>query len=79
MMSQEIPRRTDEELLVTHPIRGKAANWFFRLEEVSAGVWQVNGTDRWGRTVSITGYEENDLLARAESKAQQINADLGAT
>jgi len=78
-LTREIKRNSDEELLVTHPIRGKVSGWFFRLEEVSAGAWQVEGTDRWGRMISIGGSDEQELLTRAEAKAKQINDNLDAT
>lgn len=78
-MSQEIARKSDDELLVTYPIRGTAPDWFFRLDETSAGAWKVSGTDRWGRTVSITGHDEEDLLSRAESQARKISNSLDTT
>ena len=68
-----------EDLLATHPIRGETSGWFFRLEEVSASAWRVEGTDCLGRKVVLEGLDERELLARAEERARQINDGLDAT
>ncbi|MDH3747712.1 MAG: hypothetical protein OER97_05855 [Gammaproteobacteria bacterium] len=78
-MAQEVSRKPDEELLKTYPIRGKTTGWFFRLEETSAGAWSIYGTDPWGRTISLSGTDQDDLLMRAEADAQRIKDDVNAT
>jgi hypothetical protein len=44
------------------------------MDEVSANVWLVEGTDLWGRRVSRKGLDENELLAACEDDGRQIAA-----
>ncbi len=75
-MPLETTRKSVKELLSTHPIRAKATGWFFRLEDSPTGVWSIDGTDPWGRSVTLTGNDKDDVLARAEANAQRINDGL---
>ncbi len=78
-MPLETTRKSVKELLVTHPIRGKTTGWFFRLEDSPNGIWSIDGTDPWGRTVRLSGTDQDDVLARAEANARRINDGLNKT
>lgn len=45
------------------------AGWTFEVEETSAGVYLVRGTDRAGRTVQRHGTDEDALLAKCREWA----------
>ena len=75
----ETTRKAVKELLITHPIRGKTTGWFFRFEDLPNGVWSIDGTDPWGRTVRLSGTNQDDVLTRAEANAQRINDGLKKT
>ena len=49
--------------------------WIFEIDEVSAGVYQVNARDEQGRTIQLTDTEPNyeELLARARASAQEMS------
>lgn len=51
-------------------------NWTFDLDEVSAGVYQVVATHVAGCRVEVKGTEPDDLLERAASDAEKMEADL---
>jgi len=65
---------TEEVVLRDFPILGRAAGWFFRINEVSMGVYKAEGTDVWGRTVGRTGTDPDKLLAECEEDARGIPA-----
>ena len=47
--------------------------WTFRVEEVSAGVYEVAGQDRNGRRVSAVGTDPDSLVAKCKSDAATIS------
>lgn len=60
--------------LKEYPIRDLTDGWFFRIMEISPNVYQVEGVDRFGRSVSRTGTEMelDNLLKLCSQDAQQI-------
>lgn len=48
------------------------SGWAFSLEEVSAGVWRVVGTNQDGRSVERTGSDLEATLADCEAAALQL-------
>jgi len=44
-------------------------DWEFRMEEVSAGVYEVKGSDSHGRRVSAIGTDLDELIARCRREA----------
>jgi len=58
------------------PITNRVPGWYFRLFEQSAGVWRVDGTDLWGRTVNDVGTDENHVLDSCIEMAGDINKQL---
>jgi hypothetical protein len=54
------------------PIDGKIDGWFFRVEEVSNNVYEVCGTDLFGRKISRSGTDHDALLEACIYDARQI-------
>ena len=55
------------------PVRGSVRGWFFRVNELPSGRWQVRGRNRHGQTVDIIGDGPEDTLASAESEARALS------
>jgi hypothetical protein len=66
------------EYLAKYPIRDLVDGWFFRIQEVSNGVYEVEGTDIWGRKVLRTSSdtELNEALKACANDARKIQAEL---
>jgi hypothetical protein len=54
----------------------KFPNWTFNLDEISAGVYKLNGRNDLGCTVELTGIDPDKLIAEATSSAENIEQDL---
>ena len=48
------------------------SSWLFRIDEVSAGVYQAHGVDRAGRSVQKTGTDPDILLEECKQAAAEI-------
>jgi hypothetical protein len=66
-------KKSEEETIREFPIAGRLHGWFFRLREVSAGVYRAEGTDLWGRMVSHFGMDEERLLVECIEAARRIH------
>ena len=55
-----------------YPIENRLANWYFRITEASNGAWLVEGCDIWGRKVSRTGSDPEQLLSACVDDAAEI-------
>jgi hypothetical protein len=69
-MRKEISKLDESVVRRQYPLAHLLPGWFFRLEEQSAGHYVAEGTDLWGRLVSVSGGEE--ALTRAVEAAQDI-------
>jgi hypothetical protein len=49
---------------------GSLPGWVFRVEEVSAGVFEVSARGPGGRSVSRKGTDPDGLLEKCEEDAQ---------
>jgi hypothetical protein len=74
-MKKLIHPLSDEELK-SYPITNLLEGWFFRVREVSYGVYRVDGTDRWGRTVSRVGENPKELISLCINDAREIAANI---
>ena len=72
-MKSEIQKLTDSEMLKSYPIKGKTIGWYFRRTETSNNAWLVEGSDVWGRKISIQGSDPDAILAAAEKQVSSIN------
>lgn len=70
-MKKRVQKLTDEEL-IGYPIRDLVDGWFFRVDEVSQGFYQVEGIDRWGRKVSRMGVDSEQLLSLCKSDIEAM-------
>ena len=79
-MKAAIQRLDSLEIRKTYPIQDKVIGWFFRTEETSNGVYEVEGTDLYGRKVSRNGTDPDLLLDRCAGDAREIlkNENHGA-
>jgi len=49
--------------------------WEFQMEEVSAGVYEVKGSDAEGRRVSAIGTDLDELIAKCRRDAANQSAE----
>ena len=71
-MKKTVEKRSEEDLLRTHDVRGKTPGWFFRVREKSPCHWEVEGLDEWGRRVVVEGSDPHNLLSEAELMAESV-------
>ncbi len=76
-MNKRVRKTPEDEILTRFPIRGKTPGWFFRTDETSAGIYEVEGIDQWGRSVYRRGTEPEPLLEACEFDAARINDAVG--
>lgn len=75
----KIPVRARSEAEVIHefPLTGLAQGWYFRVTEVSAGVYDVEGTDLYDRRVQRTGTDPDALLQECARDATAAAQSVG--
>jgi len=73
-MNFVVERHPDRQIKQSFPIRSRIHGWFFRVDELSTGYWQVKGRDRFGHTISCLGESPDDVLATAEIEARLQSA-----
>lgn len=66
------------EVLVAYPIKIGDSGWYFRMTEMSAGVWLAEGMDLWGRKVSAQGDDPRPLIESLSAEARKLNEALGS-
>jgi hypothetical protein len=71
-MKTPIEKLSEEAVRCQFPVTSRVPGWFFRVNEVSAGVYRVEGTDLWGRQVSRTGTDPDELLEACAVDADGI-------
>jgi len=57
-----------------YPVSDRLPGWFFRVNEESPGHYVAEGTDLWGRTVSVSSGE--DALERAVEAAREVESQV---
>jgi len=50
--------------------------WCFDLDEVSASVYRVVGTDNEGRVVTVTGEDLENVVEQCKTRAEEIESTL---
>lgn len=65
---------SEAELCAAFPIGNRLAGWFFRVREISAGAFLVEGTDRSGRSVSRHGSDPEETLSLCIEDARAISS-----
>lgn len=72
-MKAQVTKLTESELLKSYPIKGNVSGWYYRTIETSNNAWLVEGSDCWGRKLSIRGNDPDVLIQKAEEQASEIN------
>ncbi|MEO3735138.1 hypothetical protein [Shewanella baltica] len=73
-MKKEIEKIPESVIIKKYPISNKLNGWYFSLVEVSNNVWQVEGSDLWGRKVENSGIDPDALLCEAVKTAKELSA-----
>lgn len=76
MSKQSIKPISEKKLRSRYPIADRVENWYFRIDEISNGAFQVSGKDKWGRTVEFSGTDPDELLERCTEYVQSVNEKL---
>ena len=71
-MRAPIRRSDPEDVRRRYPLADLLPGWFFRFDEESPGHYLAEGTDLWGRLVSVSGGE--DAIDRAVAAAQEVES-----
>lgn len=75
-MRANVKRLTEEELQA-YPIKDLVDGWFFRVVEISNGVYEIEGIDHRGRRVSRTGTNPDEVLKTCAKDAHALSANKG--
>lgn len=78
-MKSEVKKLSENEMLESYPIKGRTDGWFYRTTETSNNAWLVEGSDVWGRKITIRGDDPESLLLEVESQATSINNETSNT
>ena len=73
-MRQEVQQTSAAKVAREYPLADLVEGWYFRVEEVSAGAYQAEGTDLWGRQVSHSGTDPEGALAKCTEYARRVIA-----
>ena len=68
-------RHPEREIKQSFSIRSRVRGWFFRVNELPTGYWQVKGRDRFGNSISCVGESPDAVLATAETEAKLQSAN----
>ena len=77
-MQHEQQATPDFSVRQSYRIRNSVFGWFFRLEELPTGYWQIKGRDGYGHTVSLVGRNRDWILQIAEEAARGISEGVQA-
>jgi len=71
-------QRISSSILANYPINDLVEGWYFKIDEISYGVYLVEGIDNWGRKVSCTGIENEitTMLQECSRRAKTINDQI---
>ncbi len=75
-MKQLVNPKSTEELLAGYPRGELLPGWYFRVEEVSAGHYHAEASDRWAHKVSLHGSNPDLLLTQCVESARVLAAAL---
>lgn len=73
-MKKPVRAATREAMLRRYDRDDLAEGWFFRVREVSNGLYRVEGEDRYGRTVGRSGDDPDALLILCAADARAVGA-----
>lgn len=68
-----------DDFLKAYPLRdAAAAGWYFKIQEVSYGVYEMQGVDGWGRKVSRKGTDPDELRKLGTQDAPDLISNVNA-
>ncbi len=71
-MKGEVSRLDAAKLSARYPIDGGVPGWHFRLDETSAGAFEAEAVDEWGRRAHRHGTNPATTLAACVADAQAL-------
>ena len=74
-MKKSIEKLSDE-FLSAYPIKNIIEGWYFKIDEVSNGVYEIEGIDYWNRRVSHKGINPDELLKLCVKDAEEIKQNI---
>lgn len=73
MSKEPILPRIHEQLIREYTITGLVPDWYFRIIEKSAGVWDVEGIDAYGHSISrCSAVNEEEAIRECVEYARRI-------
>jgi len=72
-MKAQVTKLTESELLESYPIKSIVNGWYYRTIETSNNAWLLEGSDCWGRKVSLQGDDPDTLIQKANQQATELN------
>ncbi|WP_129128289.1 hypothetical protein [Geomonas oryzae] len=75
-MKKGIQQRSETQLQQSQALMNLVEGWYFRCEEKSAGMYEAEGVDAWGRVVSATGVDPDALLRKCVEEAKSIISQM---
>ena len=75
-MKKLIKPYSKDKLLKHFPIKDRLDGWYFRIDEVSNNVYEVEGSDLYGRQVSKKGSNPEVLLNECIEDAEKIKSQI---
>ena len=75
-MRKAVSPISPEQIIREFPTSGLVEGWYFRQREISNGVWEVEGSDLYGRTVSRCGVMDPETaLTECVEWARAVNKE----
>jgi len=75
-MKTQVQKKTRQSLVDSYPIANDDIGWYFRVKEITNGRYCVEGSDAWGRLVSFSGIDPDELLKVAVTAARDLNSRI---
>ena len=71
-MKQNIQEISEENILKNYPSKSKIDGWYFRINEISVNVYEIEAEDKWGRIVSLQCTDPENLIVQCETEISKI-------
>ncbi len=68
--------KLSDEFLSAYPIKNIVEGWHFKIDEVSNGVYEIEGIDYWNRRVSRKGINPDEVLNLCAKDAEEIKQNI---
>jgi len=79
-VKQQVQGRSRAELQADFTIANRLDGWFFRVDEIGpGGGYRAEGSDVYGRLVSFTGDDPDEVLERCVAAARRTDEAVRAS